>query len=108
MDSSASGRATLIITSDIKVNVATNPSGMSFVFPGGTVQLLATVVSAGDPDTTVNWTVNGMAIRWFRPETTSSTCAFRCEKRTDTHEAFLSLGCFLICWRFLRVDSVAV
>jgi hypothetical protein len=59
-DSSASGHAALIITSDIKVNVATNPSGMSFVFPGGTVQLLATVFSAGDPDTTVNWAVNGM------------------------------------------------
>jgi hypothetical protein len=59
-DSSASGHAALSITSDIKVNVATNPSGMSFVFPGGTVQLLATVFSAGDPDTTVNWAVNGM------------------------------------------------
>jgi parallel beta-helix repeat protein len=60
-NSSASGHATLIIASDIKVNVATNPSGMSFVFPGGAVQLLGTVISAGDPDTTVNWTVNGMA-----------------------------------------------
>ena len=25
----------------------------------------------------------------------------RCEKRADIHEAFLSLGCALICWRFL-------
>jgi transposase len=28
-------------------------------------------------------------------------------KRADIHEAFLSLGCALICWRFLRVDWVA-
>jgi hypothetical protein len=28
----------------------------------------------------------------------------RYEKRADIHEAFLSLGCALICWRFLRVD----
>jgi hypothetical protein len=31
----------------------------------------------------------------------------RYEKRADIHEAFLSLGCTLICWRFLRVDWVA-
>ena len=30
----------------------------------------------------------------------------RYEKRADIHEAFLSLGCALICWRFLRVDLV--
>ena len=34
---------------------------MSFVFPGGAVQLLATVTSAGHPDTTVDWAVNGVA-----------------------------------------------
>jgi transposase len=28
----------------------------------------------------------------------------RYEKRADIHEAFLSLGCTLICWRFLQVD----
>jgi len=27
-------------------------------------------------------------------------------KRADFHEAFLSLGCALICWRFLRADWV--
>jgi transposase len=26
----------------------------------------------------------------------------RYDKRADIHEAFLSLGCALICWRFLR------
>ena len=31
----------------------------------------------------------------------------RYEKRADIHEAFLSLRCALICWRFLRVDWVA-
>ena len=59
--SSVSGSAPLTITSDIGVTVATNPSGMSSVFPGGTVQLLATVTSAGHPDTNVNWAVNGVA-----------------------------------------------
>jgi parallel beta-helix repeat protein len=60
-NSTASGKAVLTITSDITVSVATNPSGMSSVSPGGTVQLLATVTSAGHPDTTVNWAVNGVA-----------------------------------------------
>jgi hypothetical protein len=31
----------------------------------------------------------------------------RDEKLADIHEAFLSLGCALICWRFLRVDWLA-
>ena len=31
----------------------------------------------------------------------------RYEKQTAIHEAFLSLGCALICWRFLRADWVA-
>ena len=31
----------------------------------------------------------------------------RYEKRADIHEAFLSLACALICWRFLRVDWMA-
>jgi parallel beta-helix repeat protein len=59
-NSSASGNAPLTITSDIGVTVATNPSGMLSVFPGGMVQLLATVTSAGHPDTNVNWAVNGV------------------------------------------------
>ena len=28
----------------------------------------------------------------------------RYEKRADIHQAFLSLGCALICWNFLRAD----
>ena len=59
-NSSASGNALLMITSDIGVTVATNPSGMSSVFPGGMVQLFAAVTSAGHPDTNVNWAVNGV------------------------------------------------
>jgi transposase len=27
----------------------------------------------------------------------------RYEKRADIHEAFLALGCILICWRFLAI-----
>lgn len=59
-DSSASGTTVLTITSDIGVTVATNPPGMLSVFPGGMVQFLATVTSAGHPDTNVNWAVNGV------------------------------------------------
>ena len=59
-DSSASGSVTLTIVSDIRVSLATNPAGMSSVFPAGTVQLLATVTSAGHPNTNVDWTVNGV------------------------------------------------
>jgi hypothetical protein len=59
-DSSVTGSAGLTITSDIKVSVSTNPSGMSSVAPGGIVQLVASVISAGHPDPTVNWAVNGV------------------------------------------------
>jgi parallel beta helix pectate lyase-like protein len=44
----------------IGVTVATNPPGMSSVFPAGMVHLLATVTSTGHPDTNVNWAVNGV------------------------------------------------
>jgi parallel beta-helix repeat protein len=59
-NSSASGSVVLTIISDISVNVATNPSGVLSVPPGGMVQFLATVTSAGHPDTNVNWAVNGV------------------------------------------------
>jgi hypothetical protein len=32
----------------------------------------------------------------------------RCEKRAEMHEAFLSLGCALICWRCLRGFQTAL
>jgi hypothetical protein len=30
----------------------------------------------------------------------------RYDKRTDIHEAFLSLGCVWICWQSLRKDEM--
>ncbi|HWY53044.1 MAG TPA: hypothetical protein VNZ03_01185 [Terriglobales bacterium] len=60
-DASASGSTAVIITSDITVAVATNPANTSTVTPGGTVQLIATVASAGHPDVKVNWSANGVA-----------------------------------------------
>jgi hypothetical protein len=60
-NSAASGTAVLTIDSDISVSIAANPSIMSSVFPGGTLQLLATVTSAGHPDAKVNWAINGVA-----------------------------------------------
>ena len=59
-NSTASGNAVLTIDSDISVSVAANPSIISSVFPGGTLQLLATVTSAGHPDAKVIWGVNGV------------------------------------------------
>jgi parallel beta-helix repeat protein len=59
-DSSKSGSVALTIISDIGLTVTTNPSAMSSVFPAGMVQLLATVTSAGHPNTNVNWAVNGV------------------------------------------------
>jgi parallel beta-helix repeat protein len=44
----------------ISVTLATNPPGMSSVFPAGMVQLLATVTSVGNANTNVNWAVNGV------------------------------------------------
>lgn len=60
-NSTASGNAVLTIDSDISVSVSATPSIMSSVFPGGTLQLLATISSAGHPDAKVNWAVNGVA-----------------------------------------------
>src|SRR5437660_764013 len=60
-NSTSSGNAVLTIDSDIAVSVAANPSIMSSVFPGGTLQLLAIVTSAGHPDANVNWAVNVVA-----------------------------------------------
>jgi parallel beta-helix repeat protein len=60
-DSTASGNKVLAIDSDISLSIAANPSIISSVFPRGTLQLLATVTSAGHPDPKVNWAVNGVA-----------------------------------------------
>jgi hypothetical protein len=60
-DTSAIGSIALTIISDIGVSVATAPPGMSTVNPTGIVQLVATVTSAGHPDTSVSWAVNGIA-----------------------------------------------
>jgi hypothetical protein len=60
-DSSASGSASLAITSDVAVSVSTNPSGAQSLAPNATLQLTATIASAGHPDQTVSWLVNGVA-----------------------------------------------
>jgi hypothetical protein len=36
-------------------------------------------------------------------ESVPAVARVRYEKRADIHEAFLSLGCALICWCYLRV-----
>ena len=59
-DPSMTASTVLNITSDIVLNVATNPFGMSSLAPGGIVQLVATIATNGHPDPGVNWSVNGV------------------------------------------------
>jgi len=59
-DTSMTASTVLNIASDIVLNVATNPSGMSSVAPSGIVQLVATVATNGHPNPAVNWSVNGV------------------------------------------------
>jgi Transposase DDE domain len=66
----------------------------------------------GSPSATPNMAVDLGRWRWVVERTFAWMNQFRrlrvrYEKRADIHEAFLSLGCALICWRFLRVDWVA-
>jgi len=60
-DSSASGSASLKITSDIVISVTTVPAGVQSVTAGASLQLQASIASAGHPDQAVNWSVNGVA-----------------------------------------------
>lgn len=55
------GSSTTPPQSILGVTVATNPPGMSSTFPGGMVQVVASVTSTGSADTRVNWSVNGVA-----------------------------------------------
>jgi hypothetical protein len=55
---SASGTSAVTVTSDIQVAVQASATSVQ---TGNAVQLTATVTSAGHPDTSVNWTVNGIA-----------------------------------------------
>jgi hypothetical protein len=59
-NTSASGTISLKITSDIALSVSTVPAGIQSVSAGTTLQLQASVTSAGHPDEAVNWSVNGV------------------------------------------------
>jgi uncharacterized repeat protein (TIGR03803 family) len=60
-DNSAKGTATVTITSDLAIAVATNPAQTVKVSTGSAISLVATVSSQGKPDLTVSWLVNGVA-----------------------------------------------
>jgi hypothetical protein len=60
-DSSKSATVQLTLKSDIAVTVTTNPVSQFSVPPGGTVQLSAIISSAGHPDPSVAWSVNGVS-----------------------------------------------
>ena len=55
-----SADALVLFTSDTNVTVATNPAGAQSVLAGGTLQLIASVISAGHPSQAVTWSVNGV------------------------------------------------
>jgi hypothetical protein len=59
-DTSKSGSATVTVTSDISVSLVTSPPGATSVQTGAMLTLTATISSAGHPDTTVTWAVNGV------------------------------------------------
>src|SRR5712692_7402179 len=60
-DSSKSGSASITITSDVAVTVTTTPPQTLSVPTNGTLQLAATITSAGKPDKAVTWAVNCIA-----------------------------------------------
>jgi hypothetical protein len=53
--------ASVTIQSDLAVSVASSPTGAVSVPEGGTVQFTAKITSAGAPDQSVTWAVNGVA-----------------------------------------------
>src|SRR5437899_1146202 len=59
-DSSKHAAASVTVTSDIAVTVATSPVGTQAAPTGSTLQFTASIASAGSPDTTVKWAVNGI------------------------------------------------
>ena len=59
-NSTVSGSAQVTITSDIVVSIQTNPAQTSSVVLGSTLSLTNSITSAGKPDTSVTWNVNGI------------------------------------------------
>jgi len=60
-DTSTSGSASITVTSDVVVTLATNPANTMSVPTNQSLQLTAVVASAGKPDLQVSWNVNGIA-----------------------------------------------
>src|SRR6266481_559028 len=59
-DSSKHGDASVTVTSDITVTLATSLAGTQAVPTSSTLQFTASIASAGNPDTSVKWAVNGI------------------------------------------------
>lgn len=59
-DNSKHADASITVTSDIAVAVAASPAGTQAVPTGSTLQFTASIASAGNPDNSVNWAVNGI------------------------------------------------
>lgn len=59
-DTSKSGSASVTVTSDIAVSIATSPAGVASTQCGASIQISAAVSSAGDPDKAVTWSVDGV------------------------------------------------
>jgi hypothetical protein len=59
-NSTVSGSAQVTITSDIVVSIQTNPAQTSSAVLGSSLSLTSSITSAGKPDTSVTWSVNGI------------------------------------------------
>jgi sugar lactone lactonase YvrE len=59
-DTSKHADASVTVTSDIAVTVAASPAGTQAVPTGSTLQFTASISSAGNPDNSVKWAVNGI------------------------------------------------
>src|SRR5215472_14182311 len=57
-DNTKSANVQITVTSDIQVSVQTSPANVAYVPANGTLQLTATVTSAGNPDKSVTWSVD--------------------------------------------------
>jgi hypothetical protein len=59
-DTSKSASASVMVTSDIAISIATSPAGVASIVCGASIQMSAAISSAGDPDNAVTWSVNGV------------------------------------------------
>jgi transposase len=95
-----SGDDRVIVLTACSATVVTMPKRSGKVFVTGASSLF---LRSETPTTAAGW-VDGVG--WWNARfawlNQFRRLRVRYEKRADIHEAFLALGCILICWRFLH------